>query len=241
MNEWKDPKVWLVPIGALVGFFAAASWGVEALIRGFGHELAGWPLWILHGGLAVIATVIALRLFLWLRARARARPVPVDDEIDTTLLAARSRLAASPVARTSKLGRLPLVVFVGPTGSTKTTAVTRSGLEAELLAGETQRGDVPVPTAAINVWYAQDTVFVEAGGRLLEDDARWARLLRHLQPSRALAVLSRGAQPPRLAVVCFGCDELLKPGASESVPAAARKLRARLDEDAEQLGIRVPV
>jgi type VI secretion system protein ImpL len=241
MNEWKDPKVWLVPIGAFAGLFTATSWGVEALIRTLGHELAGWPLWILRGGLVVIAMVVALRLFLWLRGRARARPVPVDDEIDTTLLAARSRLAASPAAPTSKLGRLPLVFFVGPPGSTKTTAITRSGVEAELLAGETQRGDVPVPTAAVNVWYAQDTVFVEAGGRLLEDDARWARLIRHLQPSRALAVLSRGAQPPRLAVVCFGCDELLKPGASESVPAAARKLRVRLTEVAQQLGIRLPV
>jgi type VI secretion system protein ImpL len=240
MKELKDPKVWLVPVGALLSFIGASWWATAAVIRALGQELTGWPLWIVRGGLLIIGLVIGIRLFLWLRARARSRPV-VDDELETALAAARARLAASPAAPTSKLNRLPLVFFLGPPGSTKTTAIMRSGLEAELLAGETQRGEVPVPTTAVNVWYAQETVFVEAGGRLLDDDTRWARLLRHLEPSRVSAVLSRGTQAPRLAVVCFGCDELLKPGASEAVPAAARRLRARLSEAAQQLGIRLPV
>src|SRR5690606_11238474 len=41
--------------------------------------------------------------------------------------------------------------------------------------------------------------------------------------------------------VCFTCDEFLKPGNSESVPAAAKKIRERLADVSQQLGIRLPV
>src|SRR5690606_19341694 len=123
----------------------------------------------------------------------------------------------------------------------KTTIVTRSGLEPELLAGEITRGDAVVPTRALNVWYADEAIFVEAGGKLLAEPARWARLVKHLRPSRLAALLPGRGQAPRAAVVCFGCDELMKPGAAESIVAQARTLRERLIELAGGLGIRLPV
>jgi type VI secretion system protein ImpL len=237
----KDQKDWLLPIGSFVLLLASTWSGVPAVVQGLlGRGLTGMRLGVVRGLLVVIALAVATWIFLRLRAQRRAKP-PADNEVDLAIAAARQRLLTSPASGRRAIGKLPLILFVGPTGSTKTTAVTRSGMEAELLAGETQRGDIAVPTAAVNLWYAQGTILVEAGGRLIDDESRWARLVRHLQPSRFSAVLSGGAQAPRVAVVCFGCDELLKPGASEGVPAAARTLRARLGVLSHQLGIRLPV
>ncbi|MGH7506140.1 MAG: type VI secretion protein IcmF/TssM N-terminal domain-containing protein, partial [Longimicrobiales bacterium] len=203
-------------------------------------NLTGGLAWVARSAFLVLGLVAAIIVLLYLRARAKALPEPVaaDDEIDTALVQAKKRLAA---ATNVKLGRTPLVLVVGPGGSTKTTMVTRSGLEPELLAGEVHRGDTVVPTRAVNVWFADDAVLLEAGGKLTNDPARWGRLIRHLQPSRLAAILPSGRQAPRMAVVCFGCDEFLKPGASETVAAAAQTLRARLVEVAAQLGIRLPV
>ena len=134
-----------------------------------------------------------------------------------------------------------MVLLLGPEGSTKTTAVVRSGLDPELLAGEVFRGDTVAPTRAVNLWYSQQTLLVEAGGQVTADPSRWMRLVRNLQPHRLRAALSRRAQAPRVAVVCFSCEEFLRPNSAESIPAAARMLRARLSDLALELGTNVPV
>jgi type VI secretion system protein ImpL len=199
--------------------------------------------WILRVGLWFLGIVAAALVFWWLKSREGEAPVPQEgaDEIDVTISAARTRLASARGKANARFGRLPLILVTGPAGAAKTTIVTRSGMEPELLAGEVHRGDSVVPTQAVNVWFAQNHLVLEAGGRITADASRWRTLLRHVQPNRLAAVFTRGRQAPRLAVVCFGCDELLKPGAAEAVPAAAQKLRARLAEVSQQLGIRLPV
>lgn len=218
------------------------GWLVGALLG-----LSGTDLLVLRASFALLGLVAAVLTFLLIRVRMRRKAAaggdahdPADD-IDVALAAARARLTASTVARGARIGKLPLVLVLGPPGSTKTTVVVRSGLEPELLAGEVFRGDVVAPTNAVNVWFAQDTILLEAGGKVVAEPPRWLRLIRRIQPKRLAAAFSGGAQAPRVAVVCFGCDELLKPGSAESVPAAARKLRARLAELSRQLGIRLPV
>lgn len=200
--------------------------------------------WILRGGLWLLGAVAAALLWFWRMpaAKAAAASEPEKgDEIDVLLSAARSRLAGARGAAAARLAESPVILVVGPGGSAKTTIVTRSGLEPELLAGEVYRGDAVLPTPAVNVWYAQDNIVVEAAGRIAGEAGRWGRLIRQIRPNRLKAMLPGGKQAPRAAVVCFGCDELLKPGASEAVPAAAQKLRARLAEASQQLGIRLPV
>ena len=134
-----------------------------------------------------------------------------------------------------------MVILLGAEGSAKTTVVVRSGLEAELLAGGVSRDDTVAPTKGVNVWYARDTVFVEAGGALAADPSRFARLIRHVQPRRLAAVFGGGSQASRLAVVCVSCDHLVQPGASEQAVALGKMLRERLSELARGLGIRLPV
>jgi type VI secretion system protein ImpL len=229
------PKLWPIPTGIALVFIAIA-WVAGSLLG-----LQGRDLLILRSIIVTLGLVGSALSAWYLKPKQKSQEPKKDDDLELMLAAAQQQLATSKAAGASKLSKLPVVLVLGPAGSTKTSTVLHSGLEPELLAGEVHRGDTVTPTGSANLWFAQGTVFVEAGGKLLNDDTRWARLARALVPSRLKAVFGRGKQAPRAAVVCFGCDELLKPGASEAVPAAARKLRARLTEVSKQLGVRLPV
>ena len=186
-------------------------------------------------GLAAGALVTRL---LWSSGPAPRTEAP--DDIALALKAAQDRLARSS-ARVSRLERLPVTFLMGPRGSTKTTLMARTGLEPELLAGETLQGDEVVPTSGVNVWYQDGTVILEAGGEVLEEPDRWAGLARRLRPASLGAAAGKGRQPARSVVLCFGADEFLKPGARESVPEQARILRTRLADLAVEVGAPIPV
>lgn len=206
----------------------------------------GGSSWMLVGGLTALGFVAAgvVHRFLAKRWKDRMRREKLsarEDQISQAFTAARKRLAASGRTESPRIGKLPLVLILGPQGATKTTVVVQSGLEPELLAGEVHQGDAVVPTENVNLWFAEGTVLLEAGGRLIDQEERWEAVLDHAQPDRLAAALGRRKQAPRVAVVCVGCDELLKPGASEAIPALARKIRERLAAAAQALGIQLPV
>jgi len=75
------------------------------------------------------------------------------------------------------------------------------------------------PTRVANIWFARGMVFVEAGGTLLSDPKRWARLLQHLRPGR---------QAPRAALLCFDAETFTRAGSADSLTASARAFQARL-------------
>lgn len=228
-------------LGATAVFapYAIGTWHLGPLLG-----LTGKDLWIARGGLWLIGLIaIGVVVTILLRRRTAPPKPPVEEgrEIDTAVAGARSRLAASRKAGGTGLQDLPLVLILGPEGSAKTTSVVRSGQDPELLSGEVFRGEAIVPTRTINIWYSQKILFLEAGGRVTGDIARWGRLMHHLQPRRLRAALGRGGQAPRIALVCFSCEEFLRPNANESVAAAARPLRARLSELSLELGVPLPV
>lgn len=229
-------RSWLAS-GAILLLFAVAAWLLPRML-----DIGGARAGILRGGLILFGIVAAVLTLLLLRARARAgSDKDGSDDVDQVIAAAEARLAASSLTSESRLARLPIALVLGPRGSTKTSVLMNSGLDPELLAGEVVRGDAVIPTDPVNVWYAQGTILVEAGGPLLDDADRWRRLVGHLQPRRFAAAVGRGRQASRIAIVTFPCDEFLKPGASQSMAAMARQLRARLSEASQQLGIRLPV
>ena len=232
-------KIWSIAFFILFAFHTAA-WMLGSRLH-----LKGSDKWVLIIGLTLLG-LIAAGLVLWwaLRRHAAAAPPRGDAQvadIDATINAAKNHLAASRVAGRGALSRLPVVLVLGPTGSAKTTSVLRSGLEPELLAGAVQQGETVAPTPGVNLWYAQGTVLLEAGGALMTDPGRFGRAIRHILPRRLAAVFGRGAQAPRSAVVCVSCEELVRPGAGESAMVIARALRERLAEAAHALGIRLPV
>lgn len=213
--------------------------------------LHGSDLWIFRIGMAVVGILVA-GLYLWYQLKSYggglipARRSKEDasgggsDEIDVLARDAEARLAASKLGRGARLGQLPAIFLVGPPGSSKTTIMVNSGLEAELLAGQIYQDNSIVPTPSVNLWFARQTIFVEAAGKLLADPAQWARLVRRLAPGRLQAVGQR-QQAPRAAVLCFDCEEFLKPGAADSLAVSVRTLHERLGEISQLLGISFPV
>src|SRR5262245_49991962 len=169
------------------------------------------------------------------------KPGTPASGIDAILAAARAALVSKRGGgATPNFGAMPALLVVGPQGSPKTTTVVRSGLEPELLAGDVFRGETVAPTAGANLWFTQNTLVVEAGCPWCSDVSAWQRLISSLRPSSLLSALTGKPQAPRLAVVCFACDEFYKPGSGEAVPAAARAIRTRLGEAAKQFGVPLP-
>lgn len=223
-----------------IAVFAPTGWLIGSLAG-----LTGVSLWVVRLGFVLLGAVVAAVVY-WFLKKDEDELAPADAgtpaaRIDAVIAEARRRVASAGGPRKASFGELPLVLALGPPGSTKTTSIVRSGLEPELLAGEVLRGDAVPPTDGANVWYSQGALIVEAGGVVTQDRDAWARLARRVRPRRVGAALARGAQAPRSALVCVSCDALLAPDAQETLPGLARDLRARLVELSDALGIRLPV
>jgi len=198
-------------------------------------------------GFVLVALIVLVIWFFLKRKKERAAAAASTDaadpggagteEIDSLVREAERRLAASKQG--DRLGNLPIFFLVGDTGSTKTSVMVNAGLEPELLAGLVYRDNNLVPTRTANLWFSRRTIFVEAGGKLPAEPAKWARLVRKLQPRAAVA--SQRGQAPRAVLVCYDAETFTRPGAQESATAAARNLRTRLGEMSQAFGINLPV
>ena len=231
----RKSKTLLLALGVFAAYVLVAVILVVVL------KLHGAKVWQVTASLAVLGLISAGLLLYYFREDWRTPPAGSPaGSIDATLTAAREHLAAAQHTIKPNFGALPVLLVLGPSGSTKTTTIVRSGLDPELLAGDVFRGETVAPTAGVNLWFAQGTVVVEAGGPLVDDAPAWRRLVRSLRPRSLRSALTGRAQSPRLALVCFGCDEFYKAGSGEAVPAAARLIRARLGEASAQFGVRLP-
>ena len=231
----RPTKTWLTAVAVFLAYLLVAAILV-LLLRPHGRSL-----WVMVISLAVLGLISAGLVLWFLRDTLRTpKPGTTAGTIDATLAAARAQLATARHVTKPNFGALPIVLFLGPDGSTKTTTIIRSGLEPELLAGDVYRGETVAPTEGVNLWYAHETVLIEAGGPLINDQTAWQRLTSTVRPRSLMSALTGRPQPPRLAVVCFGCDEFYAPGSGETVPAAARTIRARLGEAAKQFGVQLP-
>jgi type VI secretion system protein ImpL len=197
--------------------------------------------------LVLIALVVLVVWFFIQRKRAKAAEAAANtsadqggagnEEVDALVREAERRLTASKQG--DRLGSLPIFFLIGETGSTKTSVMVNAGLEPELLAGLVYRESNMVPTRTANLWFSRRTIFVEAGGSVPADPARWIRLVRKLQPRSGVA--GKSAQAPRAVLVCYDSETFTRPGAQEAATAAARTLRARLGEMSQAFGINLPI
>ena len=224
--------------------FVAISWIVTGLLH-----LSGTAEMIVRMLFMGLACSLFGLVYWWRQKRQRQKESAPQEgqvaaaaeerEIESFVRDAEVRLAASMVGKEAKLGGMPVYFLIGETGAAKTSLFVHSGVEPELLAGQVYQDNNLVPTRPVNIWLAQKSVFVEAGGRLLGEPGRWMRLVKRLQPPKRR--LFGGVQPPRGVIVAFDCENFLKPGADDAMAATARNLHARLGEISQVLGIRVPV
>ena len=152
-------------------------------------------LWTAIGVGALLAWLIFERILGWWRLRrarakaapvaaqpAAARPVHDDDAALISLIAeADARLAQAPesTGQVRRVSDLPFYLLIGPQGSGKTSVMQNAGIDAVLLAGQASGAG----TRVANVWLANDHIFLEIGGRMLDSDlVRFAEFLRVLAP-----------------------------------------------------------
>ena len=232
-------------LGGSLLVWIGISWLITKLVG-----LTGVDSYILWMALSAIG-VLAAALFAWWKMRNESTDLPPElagaadsgsgDELDLIIKDAEAKLAASRVAGAS-IGSLPLVFLVGDQGSTKTSIVLQSGLGPELLAGQIY-GDnnMIVPTRTANLWLAGNTVFAEAGPKILAEPAKWVRMIRRLRPGNLKSVVGGNAQAPRAALVCVNSEIFTQSGAADALSAMSRALSERLGNISQALGISFPV
>jgi type VI secretion system protein ImpL len=211
--------------------------------------LHGSDVWVLRGVLALLGLIGAAVAFWYQYKLKKTKEASGEeeskgtgtDDLDGLVREAIRRLKQSTLGRGTDLGGLPIVFVLGDSGATKTTVLTQSTLDPELLAGQVYRDNEVLPTAAANLWYTRQAIFVDPAGSMMGQRDRWRRLVKLLQPARFSAAISKKAQAPRAAIVCFDCETFLQPGASEASVTAARRLSSRLQEVSQLLGISFPV
>ncbi len=209
--------------------------------------LQGAKLWILRGSLWLIGSVAAAIViwYFWDKykkeqsAAADNEEAPSGgEEISVLIRDAEKKLAAAQLAKGSRIGNLPVILVLGEAAGAKTSTMVHSGLEPELLAGQVYQDGNIASTRSANLWYSHQTVFVEAGGKLLEDSQGRTHLAKSLQP-RQLKAAGAVGQAPRAALVCVEIERITAGG--QAMATAARTLRARLGEIAQSFGIQLPV
>jgi len=233
-------KYWILTLALVV-------WWALAWLAGPWLNLQGQNLWILRGALALIGLAAFITFVWWFRGldehhalRLAEEGTAGSDEIDILLRKAQVRLRSTGAGKTG-LSDLPAILILGEPGSAKTSIVHQSGLEPQLLAGNTVQNNLPVPTRALNLWLARPFVLVEAGGPLLQEPPRWAHLVENFSPALS-RVVGKGPAPPRVALLCIDCEKLLTPGViAATLGASLDQWRSRLREASHLLGINLPV
>ena len=207
-------------------------------------HIEGTPLLILRIILVLLgaaaATIILVLHFREKRRDAATKNVTGGTEMDTLLRDAEKRLASAQRTGAKSLDSLPLLYLLGEVNSAKTTAVLKSGLDPELLAGQIYRDQDVIATPVVNLWYTQQAVIVEAGDAVRRSPALWQKLIRKTRPKAYRSAMGTQA-PVRAAVVCISCEQFLGTTASEAVLASARATNQMLRDLAQQLGTEVPV
>ena len=209
---------------------------------------------VLRLGILLLGIIAIVGFLLWVRSKRPSPPESEDrpaqssassagaaQDVDLLIREASTKVAAARLAAGAKLFALPAVFLLGDSGAGKTSAMDQSSLDAELLSGQVYQESTIIPTRVANLWFARKTVFVEAGGPLLDDAGSWVRLVKHFLPGRLRSIFGGGSNAPRAAIVCVDGEKLVREAALDKIVAQARKLRARLEELSYHMGVSLPV
>jgi len=221
-------------------------------------------LWTAVVLMAFLVLVIGARLFGWWRlwrAKAAVRPVaptkpaPMVHEDDAALAAliaeANAALAKAPSYSGARgktpLSGLPLYLLIGPVGAGKTSTFLNSGVEPQLLAGQTS--GTAGSTRLCNLWLAKNAVFAEFSGRVFAGDiGRWSALLGVLRGKASIPLWRRLWREPEAGLTLRGVigfsdvKELTGAAADpQRLEGACREWQERLRAVSEVFGMEFPV
>src|SRR5579884_22663 len=206
--------------------------------------LAGTSLWMFRGLLSLIGLAGAgvFLWFYWQRKKVEAGDLEgaVSDELDQRLHEGLRRLRVALGGKKAAFGEFPLVFFLGESGSTKTSLIRNSGIDADLLSGLVEQDGAIVPTRWTNLFFTRQAVFVDVAGGVISQPGALPRLLKRLAPARISGALRKKPVGSRSVVVCFDCEAFLKRG-TEQIATAGRTLNRALQEISQQLGINFAV
>ncbi|MBQ0930395.1 type VI secretion system membrane subunit TssM [Ideonella sp. 4Y16] len=247
----------------LYGFLALAAlvwWVGPVLSWNDDHPLdgAGARLWTIAGLAVFIGLIVALRA--WRRKRnstamvrgLQGGPSASDREAEqldkrfTEALAtledsARQSGKRSFLNRGGYLYERPWYIFIGAPGSGKTTALLNAGLTFPL-AGKMGQGAIKGVGGTRNCdwWFTDEAVLIDTAGRytLQKSDEKvdataWENFLGLLKKSRP-------RRPINGVILTVNVQDLLQQSPADRKDHAAR-LRTRLQELHQRLGIRPPV
>ncbi len=232
----------------------AASFAFFMLLGVLGGKLFHFegPTWYFFMGIMAALGLGSFAIFAYFQNRLAARREAAANsgspasttaggnaEVEHLIREANARLAQSRGG--VSIANLPLIFVAGDRGTAKTSTILNSGLEPELLAGQIYQESVVASTRAANIFFARDTVFVEAGGALMAQPGNWKALVAKLQPARLKSVGGKGTQAPRGVLLCFDLEAFTRPGAADAIGNASRYLHERLGEISQLLGISFPV
>lgn len=244
--------------------YAALAW-VWAAYKYAGEQIVEKGLlWTAIGIGAVIAALILERAWGWYRnwqaRRAKepalsrpVRPVHEDDAALATLWdEARANLAASPAyglrGRNLNLNALPMFLVVGPAGSGKSSTLINSGIEPQLLAGQTRADNHIAPTRVANIFLSPEALFAEIAGRIWEGDLeRWTSFLRGFSGESSVPWWRRlwkdqPRKPQVRGVILFEDFSAFPEKAdSQKMSRLSRRDQERLRAISEVFGVSMPV
>ncbi len=195
-------------------------------------------LYYFRGGLWLIG-IAGFAGYFFLRPKTKQDTNSVTAEIDFGFNEAAKRLRT---ARGIKhLNSLPTVFLLGDTGSAKTSLLAKSGLEPELIAGAAYQESSIIPTRVLNIWFSNDTLFIDPAGAIVGDPGVRQQLFKKFLPVRLDAVVSGKTPPARSVVFTVDAETFLQAGGAEALAAKARAFQTILNELSGEVGASFPV
>jgi type VI secretion system protein ImpL len=248
---------------ALVGYLmlAALIWWVGPLLAfGGAHPLDGIDERLAVLGILLVIFLAVFGVRAWRRRRTNQRLVaglaagPGSIEREAEALQQRFSQAlnvlgesARQSGKTSWLKRgqflyeQPWYMFVGLPGSGKTTALLNSGLTFPL-AGKMGQASVRGVGGTRNCewWFTDEAVLIDTAGRYTSQDSDAATDAAAWETFLALLRKSRPRQPLNGVLLTINIEDLLRQAPADRKEHAL-KLRTRLQELQQRLGVRPPV
>lgn len=170
-----------------------------------------------------------------------ARSADRRDKGEATLRSIFEETAAA--LKESKLARgrtgsevmmaLPWYLVLGSSGSGKSSFLRHSGLQFSLTSARAGSSVQEGASDPVGLWCANEGVFIDLAGSLIDDDAEWDTCLELIKHYRKLQAVNG-------ILVLVGLPNLAAMSHS-SADASARALRTRLTQVMQRLGVVCPV